>query len=69
MLRAPQHERKITSEINSPPFVLSRVEGLRERFFNNLLNLGFTLALKPAGKVFPFPPETLFQRLEVRPIS
>jgi hypothetical protein len=32
MLRVPQHEREITNEINSPPFVLSRVEGLREGF-------------------------------------
>jgi hypothetical protein len=32
MLRVPQHERDIISEINSPPFVLSDVEGLREDF-------------------------------------
>jgi hypothetical protein len=31
MLREPQHERKIISDINSHPFVLSTVEGLRER--------------------------------------
>jgi hypothetical protein len=29
MLRDPQHERKINNDINSPPFVLSLVEGLR----------------------------------------
>jgi hypothetical protein len=28
LLRVPQHERKNTNDINSPPFVLSPVEGL-----------------------------------------
>jgi hypothetical protein len=28
MLRVPQHERKKINDINSPPFVLSAVEGL-----------------------------------------
>jgi hypothetical protein len=35
MLRVPQHERKSINDIKdikSPPFVLSLVEGLRERF-------------------------------------
>jgi hypothetical protein len=32
MLREPQHGRKIINDINSPPFVLSTVEGLPERF-------------------------------------
>jgi hypothetical protein len=32
MLRDPQHERKINKDINSPPFVLSLVEALREGF-------------------------------------
>jgi len=30
MLREPQHERKIIHDTNSPPFVLSTVEGLRK---------------------------------------
>src|SRR5262245_52438920 len=32
MLRVPQHERKIITDIKFPPFVLSTVEGLREAF-------------------------------------
>ncbi len=32
MLRDPQHERKIINDFNSPPFVLSYVEGVREVF-------------------------------------
>jgi hypothetical protein len=32
MLREPQHERKIITGINSPPFVPSVVEGLRGSF-------------------------------------
>jgi hypothetical protein len=36
MLRVPQHERKNINDINSPPFVLSAVEGLLG-FFSNLL--------------------------------
>jgi hypothetical protein len=32
MLRVPQHERKNVKDIKSPPFVLSPVEGLQERF-------------------------------------
>jgi len=32
MLRDPQHERKITKDANSNPFVLSLVEGFREGF-------------------------------------
>jgi hypothetical protein len=32
MLRVPQHDWKIISEINPPPFVLSRLEGLQEDF-------------------------------------
>jgi hypothetical protein len=31
MLRVPQHERKNIDDIKSLPFVLSFVEGLRER--------------------------------------
>jgi hypothetical protein len=30
MLRDPQHERKINNDINSPPFILSPVEGVRK---------------------------------------
>ena len=45
MLREPRHERKIFSDIKSPPVVLpvlssvegSSVEGLRESFFSCLL--------------------------------
>jgi hypothetical protein len=36
MLRVPQHDRKNIIEINTHPFVLSVVEGLREEFFNRL---------------------------------
>jgi hypothetical protein len=37
MLRAPQHERKILTDIKPYPFVLSTVEGLRGEFFRSLL--------------------------------
>jgi len=30
MLRGPQHERKIRNDIQTSPFVLSTVEGLRQ---------------------------------------
>ena len=46
MLREPQHERKIINDFNSPPFVLSYVEGVRE-FFSNLLGLGFKSITPP----------------------
>ena len=36
MLRVPQHERKNINDIDSPPFVLSAVEGLIG-FFQHLL--------------------------------
>ena len=38
MLREPQHERKILSDISYRPFVLSSVDGLREGFQQSARN-------------------------------
>jgi hypothetical protein len=43
MLRVPQHERKNINDINSPPFVLSAVEGLLGFFSNLLVSQRFNL--------------------------
>jgi hypothetical protein len=42
MLRVPQHEWKMINDINSPPLVLSTVEGLREAFQQPSRNLETT---------------------------
>ena len=40
MLRVPQHERKITNDINSPPFVLAAPSKDSEKIFQQPTTIG-----------------------------